>query len=187
MIKVHKAKEYIKDGDSEVAKKDSNNCTVYAFASAFGVDYETATQEMTKRFGRVPKKGVPVSKLIKEFEALKESREEIQGCVITEVISQPKKQTKWKLGGDYKLRRTRLKTFLKEYPEGTFYAIMRTHAFTIKDGEVIYNVSRPYPEKIIIKYAFRIERVDAYTIEPTLHAAPSVVPTELTEQHTGVN
>lgn len=187
MIKVHKAKEYIKDGESDVAKKDKNNCTVYAFASAFGVDYDTAMQEMTKRFGRVPKKGVPLSRLIKEFEAMKESREEVQSCFISEVITQPKKQTKWKLGGDYKLRRTRLKTFLKEYPEGTFYVVMRHHAFTIKNGEVIDSVQRDYPEKVIIKYAFRIERVDAYTIEPTLHAVPSVVPSELTEEHTGVN
>lgn len=187
MIKVQRAREYVKDGESEVALKDKSNCTVYAFASSFNIDYETASREMTKRFGRIPKKGVPLDRLVGEFVAMKETGEVIEGRKVTEVITQPKKQTKWKLGGDYKLRKTRLKTFLKEYKEGTFYVVMRQHAFTIKDGIVIDTITREYPEKVIIKYAFRIETVNAYTIESAPHAVSTVVPSGLIREHGAVN
>lgn len=41
--------------------------------------------------------------------------------------------------GETKLRQMTVGTFIKQNPKGTFFVLVRQHAFTIKDGVVIGN------------------------------------------------
>ena len=48
-------------------------------------------------------------------------------------------------------------TFVKQNPKGTFFVIVKGHAFTIKDGVVIGNFEDAIKTKRVIKCAFRIK------------------------------
>ena len=156
-MQVYRAKEYVRNSDSDLAKSEKRDCTVYAFASSFGTDYETAHDETTKRFGRSPKNGPKYVDVITAMKDMMSSKEEVLGCKVTEYIKAPKTQTKWRLGGEKRMRRMRIKTFLKEYPSGTYFILVRGHALTIKDGNLIDNINNKFPEKRIVDYAFKVE------------------------------
>ena len=53
--------------ESTIAKSETNDCVVRAFASAFDVTYDRAHKYVAEKFGRKPKKGTygTVSKLVK--------------------------------------------------------------------------------------------------------------------------
>jgi hypothetical protein len=156
-MQVYRAKEYVRNSDSDLAKGEKKDCTVYAFASSFGTDYETAHDETNKRFGRSPKNGPKSVDVITAMQSMLSSKEEVLGCKVTEFIKTPKTQTKWRLGGEKRMRRMRIKTFLKEYSTGTYFILVRGHALTIKDGNLIDNNPGKFPEKRIVDYAFKVE------------------------------
>jgi hypothetical protein len=47
-------------------------------------------------------------------------------------------------------------TFIKQNPKGTFFVLVRQHAFTIKDGVVIGNYEDAVKTKKIMRCAFEI-------------------------------
>jgi hypothetical protein len=157
-MQVYRAKEFVRNSNTDLAKKEKNDCTVYALASCCDADYEEAYEMATTLFNRPSKKGPAVGEVIAALRGLKQSGDDVLGCKVTDVISYPKTQTKWKLGGEKRMRRMRIKTFLKEYPEGTYYILVRGHALTIKDGSLVDSAPGKFPEKRIVDYAFKIER-----------------------------
>ena len=47
-------------------------------------------------------------------------------------------------------------TFIKKYPVGTYVLTVRQHAFTIKNGVVIGNLSDSRQKRKIVEYAWKV-------------------------------
>jgi hypothetical protein len=54
-------------------------------------------------------------------------------------------------------RKMTVGTFIKQNPKGTFFVLVRQHAFTIKDGVVIGNYEDAVKTKKIMKTAFQVK------------------------------
>ena len=147
-----KTQDLIKSKESNIAKKENNDCVVYAFASAFGLDYDAAHAEVAKRFGRQDKKGTKRLSILKGIEELK-AGDQVNGKTITEAINKP--STNYKAYGQVVPRSLRLSSFAAKYPKGTYMILVRSHALTIKDGVVLDN-ARPHPSSIV-QHAFKVE------------------------------
>jgi hypothetical protein len=59
--------------------------------------------------------------------------------------------------GETKVRQMTVGTFIKQNPKGTFFVLVRQHAFTIKDGVVIGNYEDAVKTKKIMRCAFEIK------------------------------
>ncbi len=129
------------------------DATVQAFAAAFNVDPKTAQETIIDLNWDVEGKLTEGTSLL--------------GHKVTEVITAPKKLTKWKLQGEKRERKMRIRTFVKDYTQGTYYILVRDHALLVKDGQVIDPNPKGITEKHIVKVAFRIEPTnDAPSIDP---------------------
>lgn len=144
-----RTQDLIHSSDSIIAKKETNDCTVYAFAAAFDLDYDTAHKEVAARFGRVDKRG---AKMFKVLEGLQVG-DWVNNRVITQVISWPK--SNYKCYGEIVPRAVRLSSFTVKYAKGTYLILVRGHALTVRDGIVI-DSTRPRPSSIV-QYAFKVE------------------------------
>lgn len=96
--------------------KESNDCTVKAFAVTFNTSYEKAHVHLKKHCGRQNRKGI----------------------VSREVIVPSLKNTKYKVGPYTRANRITLKNFIEKHNEGRFYVCVRGHALSVVDG-VIYD------------------------------------------------
>jgi hypothetical protein len=48
-------------------------------------------------------------------------------------------------------------TFAKQNPVGTFFILVKGHAFTIKDGVVVGNYEDSIKKKRVVRFAFEIK------------------------------
>lgn len=149
-----KTQDLINSKESAIAKKENNDCTVYAFASAFDLDYDTAHAEVAKRFKRKQGDGAKSLNVLAGMEELK-AGDQVNGKTVTEVIAKP--TTNYKAYGKVIPRQVRLSSFAAKYPKGTYLVLVRGHALTIKDGVTVDN-ARPHPSAIV-KHAFKVETV----------------------------
>jgi len=146
--------------ESVIAKSETNDCVVRAFA-AFDVTYDRAHKYVAEKFGRKPKKGTygTVSKLVKMVDdrttvnykkvytvGVRKSSTMINSLSYNVTIK-----------GEKKLRQMTVGTFIKQNPKGTFFVLVRQHAFTIKDGVVIGNYEDAVKTKKIMRCAFLIK------------------------------
>lgn len=134
---------------SKVYNGETDDCTVFAIANAFGLDYDTAHQEVSKRFDRHPRAGVPARKLI---EGLKEGTT-INGKTIVE-RRVPK--TTYKVYGEEVVRNVRLGSFVRENPQGTYLILLRGHILVAKEGTVLDNLINT-TDKSIVRFVFKVE------------------------------
>jgi len=144
------SKELLKKSSS-IAAGESNDCVVYAFASAFGTDYDTAHKEVKERFKREDKKGTRNSNLLEGMQV----GTTFNGKTVTEVIKNP--TTNYKAYGQVVPRSIRLSSFAANKPKGTYLVLVRGHAIAIKDGVIVDN-NRAKPSSIV-KHAFKVEDV----------------------------
>ena len=151
-----KTQDLIKSNESTIAKKEHNDCVVYAFASAFGLDYDAAHQEVAKRFDRQAGKGTSRNAILQGIKQL-QAGDQVNGKTITEVISKP--TTNYKAYGQVVPRQVRLSSFAAKYPKGTYMVLVRSHALTIKDG-IVVDSARPHPSSIVLQ-AFKVEDKEA--------------------------
>jgi len=148
--------------ESVIAKSETNDCVVRAFvASAFDVTYDRAHKYVAEKFGRKPKKGTygTVSKLVKMVDdrtTVNYKKVHTVGVrkSSTMIISLSYNVT---IKGEKKLRQMTVGTFIKQNPKGTFFVLVRQHAFTIKDGVVIGNYEDAVKTKKIMRCAFEIK------------------------------
>lgn len=98
------------------AMKETNDCTVKAFAVVFDTTYEKAHAHLKYNCGRQNRKGI----------------------VSREVIPPSLKKTKHRLGPYSRDNRITLKNFIEKHREGRFYVCVRGHALAVVDG-VIYD------------------------------------------------
>lgn len=119
--------------ESLIAAGEENDCTVYAVATAFGMEYDAAHKEVADRMKRQEGEGVSRKNIL---EALEEGTV-LNGKTVTRVIKTPTKV--YKVYGNTVPRQIRLSSFVKDYPEGTYLILTRGHALTLKDGVLMDN------------------------------------------------
>jgi hypothetical protein len=147
--------------ESPIAKGETNDCVVRAFASSFEVAYDVAHKFIAEEFSRKPRCGTfgTVFKLIK----LADSGFKFFGKKIHIVgkktnsaligsLSYPVK-----VKGFITTREMTVGTFIKKNPKGTFFVLVSGHAFTIKDGVVIGNWDDAVKTKKRLICAFEIK------------------------------
>lgn len=120
-------------GESLIASGEKNDCTVYAVATAFDLDYDAAHKEVADRMNREGGQGVKRSSVLN---ALAEGTT-INGKTVTRVIKSPTKT--YKVYGNTIPRQLRLSSFAKENQDGTYVILTRGHALTLKDGVFMDN------------------------------------------------
>ena len=115
------AKDSIKGySESQLAKSETRDCVVRAFAAALDWDYDKSHRFVSKEFLREPKSGtkrfIPTMNQM-VLEGRKLSRKKIK------TILDPSIKT--------------VGQFVKWYDRGTYIIVISGHAFTIKDGQVV--------------------------------------------------
>jgi len=148
--------------DSLTARRETNDCVVRAFASAFDVTYDYAHKYVAEEFKRQPRKGTyfTASKMSKLSEGvLKVNNKKIIpiGTKSNSVIYPYSLSYEVKVKGETVKRQMTVGTFVKKNPKGTFFVLVRRHAFTIKDGVVIGNPEDAVKTKRPMKAAFEIK------------------------------
>ena len=148
--------------DSVTAKRETNDCVVRAFASAFDVTYDCAHKYVAEQFGRKPRKGTyyTASRMTKLSEGvLKVNSKKIIpiGTKSNSVAYPYSLSYEVKVKGEKVKRQMTVGTFVKKNPKGTFFILVRGHAFTIKDGVVIGNPEDAIKTKRPMRSAFQIK------------------------------
>ena len=148
--------------DSVTARRETNDCVVRAFASAFDVTYDCAHKYVAEQFGRKPRKGTyyTASRMTKLSEGvLKVNDKKIIpiGAKSNSVFYPYSLSYEVKVKGEKVKRQMTVGTFVKKNPKGTFFILVRGHAFTIKDGVVIGNPEDAIKTKRPMRSAFQIK------------------------------
>ena len=140
--------------DSGLAKSETNDCVVRAFASAFNVTYDFAHKKVAEIFGRKNGQGTYSFSLIMR---VLESKEVRINRKKVKTISKDVNLSYWiKVKGVNTLRSMTTAKFLEDYPKGTYIVTVKGHAFTIKDGVVIGNPDDATKRKKTIYGAWKI-------------------------------
>ena len=141
--------------DSTIAKTESNDCVVRAISSAFEMHYDEAHQFVKVKFGRKNREGTRnfvgglrcmINDKVKINDKLFETMGNEYGHVSYEV----------KVKGQMVKRNMTTGTFIKKYPVGKYLVVVRGHAFSIIDGQVVGNTSDATMKKRVINNAFKI-------------------------------
>ena len=147
--------------ESETARRETNDCVVRAFASSFEVSYDYAHKFVADEFGRKPRKGTygTISKLVKMADSLfKVNGKKVCPVGIRHNDNMLRSlMYDVKVKGEIKKRNMTVGTFVKQNPKGTFFVLVRRHAFTIKDGVVIGNPEDAIKTKRPMRCAFEIK------------------------------
>lgn len=150
--------EVIKDfGTNKLESGETNDCTVRAMAAGAEVGYDDAHVFCKSFFKRENRKG-PITLNIQE--AAKSGAMKIGNKTIT-LTELPKKsiQNKYKLYGEVIFRDKTVKSFQKDFQQGTFLVLVARHAFIVKDGKLIDNAGEEFRPTRKVLNAFRIEEV----------------------------
>lgn len=148
------AKELLRSSESIIANSETNDCFVYAFATAFDMSYDEAHTIVKERFNREDKKGVSSKMIDRRFDQMFDSSDlNVNGKTVQEIIARP--TTQYKVYGEIKNRALRVGSFAKKYASGTYLIYTRDHALTIKDGTVIDN-KNDQSVKALVKKAYKI-------------------------------
>jgi hypothetical protein len=148
--------------DSLTARSETNDCVVRAFASSFEITYDEAHKYVAEKFYRKPRKGTffTTSKLVKMYEnKTKVNNKKVYplGDKVENILNPYSLSYKVKVKGEKKMRQMTVGTFIKNNPKGTFFILVRQHAFTIKDGVVIGNYEDSVKTKRPMRAAFEIK------------------------------
>jgi predicted transcriptional regulator len=139
---------------SGLAKSETNDCVVRAFASAFNVTYDFAHKKVAEIFGRKNREGTRFFSLMMralESKGISINRKKVQ------TITKDVNLSYWiKVKGVNTLRSMTTAKFLEDYPKGTYIVTVKGHAFTIKDGVVIGNPEDATKRKKTINGAWKI-------------------------------
>ena len=155
-------KEAIKGYDeSPIAKGETNDCVVRAFASAFEVSYDFAHKYVNENFNRINRQGTYGT--VHKMRQIAEDRRQINykkvKCLGTKTSDYGQYSLKYqvKTKDGYVKRDITVGTFAKQNPVGTFFILVSRHAFTIKDGVVIGNWEDSQKKKRVVKFAFQVK------------------------------
>ena len=126
---------------SELAKRENNDCVVRAFMSALDITYDQAHNWVKVNFNRLPHQGVYTAMYIKNVLGKVKGGKKLEayGCHPDfgwnmevkgfKVITNPKYKNK-KVGYT-------LKSFIENHPTGRYFVIVNRHAVAVVNG-VLY-------------------------------------------------
>ena len=147
--------------DSIIAKGEINDCVVRAFASCFDLQYDKAHKFVKEKFNRVDRQGtfhtvnsmmgLVVNKIQVNYKKVKRLGEKKDG------LNNYSLRYKVKTKEGFVMRSMTVGTFTKQNAAGTFFILVKGHAFTIKDGVVIGNKEDAKKLKRVILNAFEIK------------------------------
>jgi len=147
--------------ESVIAKSERGDCVVRAFASSFDVSYDFAHKYVADEFGRKPKKGTygTVTTLVKMADKLIKVNDKKICPLGVRHNDYLLKSLMYDVTvkGVTKKRNMTVGTFVKQNPKGTFFVLVKGHAFTIKDGVVIGNPEDATRTKRPMRCAFEIK------------------------------
>ena len=141
--------------DSTIAKTETNDCVVRAIASSFEMSYDESHKFVAKIWFRRNREGTRnfvgglrhmINNKVKINGKLFETMGNEYGHVSYEV----------KVKGQMVKRNMTTGTFIKKYPVGKYLVVVRGHAFSIIDGQVVGNASDATMKKRVINFAFKI-------------------------------
>ena len=127
--------------DSLIAKGETNDCVVYATASAFDLTYDQAHQVVREKYGRKDRKGTQTFSLLK---GLRKEHQEVKAI------------NTYTVGGRQIDRKAKVYSFAEANPQGTYFILVSRHALVIKDG-VVYDNKNNGSKHSRIKWAFKIK------------------------------
>ena len=146
--------------ESAIAKNETNDCVVRAFASCFDVSYDYAHKYVRENFGRRDRNGTygTVDKMTKLAENRSQVNYKKVKCV-GKVNNNNRRTLEYdvKVNGERVKRKMTVGTFAKQNPVGTFFILVSRHAFTIKNGVVIGNWEDSQKKKRVVKFAFEVK------------------------------
>jgi hypothetical protein len=146
--------------ESAIAKRENNDCVVRAFASAFDISYDKAHKYVKEKFGRKDGDGtfgtaITLDKMSKERTQVNHKKIKTMGRKVG-YSSFKTLDYEVKVKGQKTVRKMTVGTFTKQNPTGTFFILVKCHAFTIKDGVVIGNQEDAQKLKRVVLHAFQI-------------------------------
>ena len=125
------------------------DCAVKALSVTFEIPYDEAHAFAATQWKRKNRRRTTTSQILKTMSEASETPifgKSAKPISVVNSYPTPKKVVKC---------RTKLYTFAKNNPEGTFYVLKRGHAFVVKNGEVLDN-TKPGS---IVKHAWKIEDI----------------------------
>lgn len=143
-------------GDSVIAKGETNDCVVRAISSAFQMHYDRAHEFVRVKFGRENRKGT-------RFFVGGMRRMEDDGQDINLKSFESMGDQHGRMAYDVKVKDKVVKrkmttgTFIKKYPVGRYLVVVRGHAFSIINGEVVGNIEDAKMKKRVIVSAFKVK------------------------------
>lgn len=141
--------------DSSIAKTESNDCVVRAIASSFEMHYDEAHQFVKVKFGRENRKGTRF--FVGGMRRMVEDKVEINGKSFDNMgdsLGRMKYDVKSK--GQIVKRNMTTGAFIKKYPVGKYLVVVRGHAFSIIDGQVVGNTGDATMKKRVILNAWKV-------------------------------
>ena len=141
--------------DSVIAKTETNDCVVRAISSAFEMHYDEAHQFVKVKFGRENRKGTRF--FVGGMRRMVDDKVQINGKLF-ETMGNEYGHVSYevKVKGQMVKRNMTTGTFIKKYPVGKYLVVVRGHAFSIIDGQVVGNTSDATMKKRVINNAFKI-------------------------------
>jgi hypothetical protein len=141
--------------DSTIAKNETNDCVVRAISSSFEMHYDEAHQFVKVKFNRQNRKGTSffvggLRRMINDKIKINGKSFQTMGNEYGHVSYEVK------VKGQMVKRNMTTGTFIKRYPVGKYLVVVRGHAFSIIDGQVVGNTSDATMKKRVICNAFKI-------------------------------
>jgi hypothetical protein len=144
--------------ESPIAKNEKNDCVVLTFSNVFNIHYDTAHWIVKKYFGRVNRDGVTnfPSKLNNFINGGNKIGDKGLTPVGTKVGNYHLLHYLVKSRGKMVMRHMTVGKFLKDNPQGRFILLIKGHAFTIIDGNIVGNTSDHVKLKRRLWMAWRV-------------------------------
>jgi len=117
--------------ESKIAKMETNDCVVRAIASSSGISYDKAHSFVADKFKRKPRKGT--YGFISGMNSMVTSGEKLNRKAVKKVDITVKTKTG--------VTTMTVNKFAENFTSGSYIVTVNGHAFTIKDGKVVGNVS----------------------------------------------
>ncbi len=165
---------------SEIAKKETNDCSVRALANAFDITYNKAHKFLEENYGRKNRHGVRTYSWHNVNDKFANEGEEVFGKKLVKIeyptveverkrctkkatwyddesrsYTYKKKLTLYTKKGS-KYSQMTVGSFVEQYPEGTFILSVRAHTFTVKDGVVYGNFSDGKMKRVRLEKVWQI-------------------------------
>jgi hypothetical protein len=141
--------------DSSIAKTESNDCVVRAIASAFEMHYDEAHKLVAKIWFRKNREGT--RNFTGGMHHMAQNEIQINGKLFSN-LGDSKGNMKYdvKSKGQIIKRNMTTGTFIKKYPVGKYLVVVRGHAFSIINGQVVGNTGDATMKKRVILHAWKV-------------------------------